>query len=94
MGEEVGRGSLSARDLIQISDPLVTEETLEEKKREFLSAVDEISRIYKKVLQCRQKLLAVPRGMKPKQHRRLRWELGRLTVKIGRQVRVIKYRRG
>jgi RNA polymerase primary sigma factor len=91
MGEEVEHGSLSARDLIQISDPLVTEETLEEKKREFLSAVEEISRIYKKVLQCRQKLLAVPRGMKPKQHRRLRWELGRLTVKIGRQVRVIKF---
>jgi RNA polymerase primary sigma factor len=91
MGEEVGRGSLSARDLIQISDPLVTEETLEEKKREFLSAVEEISRIYKKVLQCRQQLLAVPRSMKPKQHRRLRWELGRLTVKIGRQVRLIKF---
>ena len=92
MGEEVGRGSLSARDLIQISDPLVTEETLEEKKREFLSAVEEISRIYKKVLQYRQKLLAVPRGMKPKQHWRLRWELGRLTVKIGRQVRLIKFK--
>ncbi|MCU1272629.1 MAG: polymerase sigma factor RpoD [Bryobacterales bacterium] len=91
MGEEVECGSLSARDLIQISDPLVTEETLEEKKREFLSAVEEISRIYKKVQQCRQKLLAVPRGIKPKQHRRLRWELGRLTVKIGRQVRVIKF---
>jgi RNA polymerase primary sigma factor len=91
MGDEVGHGSLSARDLIQISDPLITEETLEEKKLEFLNAVEEISRIYKKVLQCRQKLLAVPRGMKPKLHRRLRWELGRLTVKIGRQVRVIKF---
>ena len=91
MGDEVEHGSLAARDLIQIADPLVTEETLEEKKREFLSTVEEISRIYKKLLQCRQKLLAVPRGMKPKQHRRLRWELGRLTVKIGRQVRVIKF---
>ena len=91
MGEEVERCTLAARDLVQISDPLVTDETLEEKKREFLSAVDEILRLYKKVLQGRQKLLAVPRGMKPKQHRRLRWELGRLTVKIGRQIRAIKF---
>jgi Sigma-70 region 2 len=29
--------------------------------------------------------------MKPKQHRRLRWELGLLTVKIDRQVRLIKF---
>jgi RNA polymerase primary sigma factor len=91
MGEEVQRENLSARDLIQLSDPLITDETLEEKKREFLAAVEEISRVYRKALQARQKLLAVPRGMKPKQHRRLRWELGRLTVRIGRLARAIKF---
>jgi RNA polymerase primary sigma factor len=91
MGEEVERNTLSTRDLIQISDPLMTDETVAEKRREFLETVEEISRIYRKVLQGRQKLMAIPRGMKPKQHRRLRWELGRLTVKIGRQVRSIKF---
>ena len=91
MGDEVQRGNLAARDLIQLSDPLVTDDVLEEKKREFLVAVEELSRLYRKLLQGRQKLLAVPRGMKPKQHRRLRWELGRLTVRIGRQVRTIKF---
>ena len=91
MGEEVQRGNLSARDLIQLSDPLITDETLEEKKREFLAAVEEIARVYRKALQARQKLLAVPRGMKPKQHRRMRWELGRLTVRIGRHARAIKF---
>jgi RNA polymerase primary sigma factor len=91
MGEEVERAALSVRDLIQISDPLITDETLEEKRREFLAAADEIVKLYKKVQQGRQKLLAVPRGIKPKQHRRLRWELGRLTVKIGRQARAIKF---
>ena len=91
MGEEVQCGNLPARDLIQLSDPLVTDEVLEEKKQEFLAAVEELSRLFKKLLQGRQKLLAVPRGMKPKQHRRLRWELGRLTVRIGRQARSIKF---
>jgi len=91
MGEEVERGNLPARDLVQLSDPLVTDEVLEEKKREFLNAVEEVSRLYRKLLQGRQKLLAVPRGMKPKQHRRLRWELGRLVVRIGRHIRAIKF---
>jgi RNA polymerase primary sigma factor len=91
MGEEVERGTLAARDLIQISDPLVTDEMLEEKRQEFLQSVEEVSRLYRKVQQGRQKLLAVPRGIKPKQHRRLRWELGRLIVRIGRQARAIKF---
>ena len=91
MGEEVERGTLAARDLLQISDPLVTDEILEEKKQEFLQAIEEVSRLYKKMQQGRQKLLAVPRGIKPKQHRRLRWELGRLMVRIGRQARAIKF---
>jgi RNA polymerase primary sigma factor len=91
MGEEVERGAMASRDLVQISDPLVTDETLEQMKREFLGAVEEVEKLYRKVQQGRQKLLAVPRGIKPKQHRRLRWELGRLTVKIGRQLRAIKF---
>jgi RNA polymerase primary sigma factor len=91
MGEEIEHGALSARDLVQISDPLVTDETLEQMKVEFLAAVEEVEKLYRKVQQGRQKLLAVPRGIKPKQHRRLRWELGRLTVKIGRQLRAIKF---
>jgi RNA polymerase primary sigma factor len=91
MGEEVERGALAARDLVQISDPLVTDEILEQMKLEFLAAVEEVEKLYRKVQQGRQKLLAVPRGIKPKQHRRLRWELGRLTVKIGRQLRAIKF---
>ena len=91
MGEEVQRGNLPARDLIQLSDPLVTDEVIEEKKQEFVAAAEEISRLYKKLLQGRQKLLAVPRGMKPKQHRRLRWELGRLAVRIGRLARAIRF---
>ena len=91
MGEEVERGALAARDLVQISDPLVTDETLEQMRVEFLGAVEEVEKLYRKVQQGRQKLLAVPRGIKPKQHRRLRWELGRLTVKIGRQLRAIKF---
>ena len=91
MGEEVENGAMASRDLVQISDPLVTDETLEQMKREFLGAVEEVEKLYRKVQQGRQKLLAVPRGIKPKQHRRLRWELGRLTVKIGRQLRAIKF---
>jgi RNA polymerase primary sigma factor len=91
MGEEVAGDVLSARDVVQIADPILTDEMVDETRRVFLHAVEEMARIHKKALQCRQKLLAIPRGMKPKQYRRQLWELARLTVRISRLVRTIRF---
>ena len=68
---------LAAATPSEHGDPLVTDETLEQMRVEFLGAVEEVEKLYRKVQQGRQKLLAVQRGIKPKQHRSLRWELGR-----------------
>jgi hypothetical protein len=38
MGEEMARDLLSARDVVQISDPIQTDELIEEKQREFFRA--------------------------------------------------------
>ena len=91
LAEEMRKDVLSARDTIQIPDPILTDELVEEKRQEFFRVVDEISRQYKRILQCRQKLLAIPRGMKPKQYRRQLWELGRLVVRSSRMVRTIRF---
>src|SRR6185312_4113112 len=91
MGEEVEQGLLSARDIVQISDPMVTDEAVDEKSAEFVRACSEIARQYKRMLQARQKLMAIPRAMKPKQHRRQLWELGRLAVRTSRLCRGIKF---
>jgi RNA polymerase primary sigma factor len=91
MGEDLDKDTLSARDFIQISDPLMTDELVEEKRHELSRCLQEIERQYRRVLQCRQKLQAIPRGMKPKQYRHQLWELGRLLVRISRQVRTIKF---
>ena len=91
MGEEVLQDTLSARDVIQIADPMLTDELVEEKRQEFARNTEEVARHYKKILQCRQKLMAIPRGMKPKQYRRQLWELGRLIVRTSRLCRAIKF---
>jgi len=91
MGEEMARDTISARDIIQISDPILTDDLVEEKRVEFSRILEEIARQYKKILQCRQKLQAIPRGMKPKQYRRQLWELGRLIVRTSRLVRTVRF---
>ena len=91
MGEEVAQDILLAREVIQINDPILTDELVEEKRAEFARVTEEISRNYRKILQCRQKLQAIPRGMKPKQYRRQLWELGRMIVRTSRQCRTVKF---
>jgi RNA polymerase primary sigma factor len=91
LADEVARDTISARDIIQIADPILSDELVDEIKQQFVEATAEIARQYKRVLQARQKLLAIPRGMKPKQHRRQMWELGRLVVKTSRITRALKF---
>jgi RNA polymerase primary sigma factor len=91
MGEEVAEDILSARDVVQITDPILTDELVEETRREFVRAAEDLARLLRRALQCRQKLQAIPRGMKPKQYRRQLWDLGRLAVRTSRRVRTIRF---
>ena len=91
IGEEVAQDMLSARDVIQIADPMLTDDLADEKRGEFVQACDEIAKTHKRMLQCRQKLLAIPRAMKPKQYRRQLWEVGRLVVRTSRLCRAVKF---
>ena len=91
MAEEMAADGISARDIVQISDPILTDELVEEKRQEFNRYAEDVARHYRKILQCRQKLQAIPRGMKPKLYRRQLWELGRLMVRTSRLVRTIRF---
>jgi RNA polymerase primary sigma factor len=90
LGDEMARGTLSARDVVQIADPMLTDEVVDEKQQEFVSHIEEIGKQYRRTLQARQKLQAIPRTMKPKQYRRQLWELGRLMVRVSRLARQLK----
>src|SRR3954454_4373869 len=71
MGDEIKTGTLMARDVLMVSDPLMTDEALDAQTGDLLNAICEIDKLYKKSQQFRQKLQAISRHMKPKQHRNL-----------------------
>ncbi|MGE5646782.1 MAG: RNA polymerase sigma factor RpoD [Acidobacteriota bacterium] len=91
LGEDLARFALSVRDILLLPDLVVNEESLEAQKQEILQTIEEIERNYRKAQQFRQKMLAIPRTMKPKQHRALRFCLARLTVRISRLIRSIPF---
>ncbi len=89
LGDDLGRGAVSVRDILVLPDLVVNEESLDAQRQEILQIICEIERNYRKVQQFRQKLMAVPRSMKPKQFRSLRWGVARSTVRISRLIRSI-----
>ncbi|HML17127.1 MAG TPA: RNA polymerase sigma factor RpoD [Bryobacteraceae bacterium] len=91
MAEVVLKDPSHVRDILVMPDLVVTDENIIDSARELLATIAEIEKHYKKAQQFRQKLQAISRGMKPKQHRSLRWSLARTMVNISRLIRGIHF---
>jgi RNA polymerase primary sigma factor len=91
LGEELERGLVSTRDVLAMPDLALTDEALLAQKEESLKLIGEIARHYKKSQQHRQKLQAIPRTMKPKQHRTQRYNLARSLLRISKIFRNIQF---
>jgi len=89
LGDDLIRGAVSVRDILVLPDLVVAEDSLDTQKQEIVEIVEEVERHYRKAQQFRQKMLAIPRSMKPKQYRTLRHGLARATVRISRLIRSI-----
>jgi RNA polymerase primary sigma factor len=91
VGRDLKKGAIALRDVIQLPDPPLEDEDLAGRMNALVDQMAEIDKLYCKVQQLRQKLLAVPRGTKPKQHRSLRYALGRSIILISRLIRSIEW---
>jgi RNA polymerase primary sigma factor len=91
MADDLRSGAVSVRDVLIQSDMMVSDEAVEQQTADLLNGLEEIDKLNRKALQTAQKLLAVSRGMKPKQHRTLRWQLGRTVIATSRALRGIPF---
>ncbi|MBN8729739.1 MAG: RNA polymerase sigma factor RpoD [Acidobacteria bacterium] len=91
LGEQVAREEVPIRDILQSPDPPVSDENFEEQTQEFLKAVEEIDKLYRKAMQIQQKLPAVPRGTKPKQNRSVRMSLARAIIKLSQRICAVPF---
>jgi RNA polymerase primary sigma factor len=91
LGEDLQNRAVSIRDVLILPDLGGTEEDFSEQAAELLTQIDEIEKLYRKAQQARQRMQAVSRSLKPKQHRGLRWALARTMVQISRIIRGIGF---
>src|ERR1019366_5532769 len=91
LAEEVRRGTIAARDVMLVADPLIMDDAAEESGQEFIAMAEDAARHFRKFQQLRQKLNAIPRGLKPKQHAHLLWETHRARVRVSRRIRTVRF---
>jgi RNA polymerase primary sigma factor len=95
------RDRISVSEVLQVGEPTLlstadlTDEPqpapLQPIRDELLKSLADIEKLYKKSQQTAQKLMAVSRNMKPKQHRKLRYEAGRLIVLMSHSIRALPF---
>jgi len=88
--QEVHQGDISIRELVVVPEPIPDDGYIEEHTKQFLSVLQEVEKLNRKAQQCRQKLLSISRGMKPKQHRTLRYSLARSIIRISQLIRGVE----
>jgi RNA polymerase primary sigma factor len=91
---DVERGVLSVLDVLQAPDPQIAredEDSVRLLREQFLEAMQDIEKLYRKAQHAQQKLISTSRSLKPKQHRKLRFEHARLMVCVSRQIRSVPF---
>ncbi len=91
LADEVQRGTTPAREVVLAADPLIIDEVTEESGQEFISMAEDAGRHFRKFQQLRQKLNAIPRALKPRQHAHLLWETQRARVRVSRRIRTVRF---
>ncbi len=91
LGDDLRHAVNSVKDILVLPEFVITDEDFTVQHDDLVAKIDEIEKYYKKTQQHRQKLQAVSRQMKPKQHRSLRYALARNMVEISRIIRNIAF---
>ena len=91
----IEHGSYPVMEVLQAPDTNALEDDEQDTKLKlqcvFRESTDEIERLFVKAQQTESKLASTSRTLKAKQHRRLRFEYGRLVVQISRNIRALPF---
>ncbi|MBV8551180.1 MAG: RNA polymerase sigma factor RpoD [Acidobacteriaceae bacterium] len=88
------RGTIDILDILQPPDPQPEQEeddTFCTLKQHFIESTEELEKLYRKIQQTEHKLISTPRNMKPKLHRKLRFEYARQLISISRKIRALSF---
>jgi RNA polymerase primary sigma factor len=94
MGDALKNDERSIRELVTFVEEEVTEDKIEDRKRQVLRQIDAVRKAWAVLEKLDEKLEKTPRGTttrEKKKYRRVRWEVGRARVELSQLIRKIEF---
>ena len=89
LGEQLGAGQISVRDLVVFNEEELTEDKVDNKVKETLSLVEQVARAHKDYLTYRRRFLEI--GKRDRKYVRGKWKLGRLRIGVSQAIRNLEF---
>src|SRR4030095_62143 len=94
MGDQLKNDERSIRELVTFVDEELTDDKIEDRKRQVLRQIDAVRKAWQAVEKCKEKLEKTPRGATTRdkrKYRRVRWEALRSRVELSKLIRKIEF---
>ena len=94
MGDQLKNDERSIRELVIFNDEEITDDKIEERKRQVLRQIDAVRKAWQGVEKCKEKLEKTPKGATTRdkrKYRRVRWEALRARVELSQLIRKIEF---
>jgi RNA polymerase primary sigma factor len=91
LGDDLEKGVRSIKELVTFDEEEITEEIVEKRLKEFLAKIYALDKLYKKVAPLIEKLAIVNQKKRPKDYRRVRFNLARAIVRVSLAVRMLGF---
>jgi RNA polymerase primary sigma factor len=94
MGDQLKNDERSIRELVTFVDEELTDDKIEDRKRQVLRQIDAVKKAWQGVEKCKEKLEKTPRGATTRdkrKFRRVRWEALRAKVELSQLIRKIEF---
>jgi RNA polymerase primary sigma factor len=89
LGERLGNGEISVRDVVIFNEEELTEDKVEHKVKETLGLIDKVAAAHKAYLAYRKLFLQL--GKRSPRYVRGKWKLGRLRIGVSRAIRRLEF---
>src|SRR5690606_31122477 len=90
LGEELRNDQRTIRELVIFSDEEITEEKIEDRKREVLKQIEAVKKARLAAQKAEEKLSGIPKKEKRK-YTRARWKMLRARVELSQRIRAIEF---
>jgi RNA polymerase primary sigma factor len=94
MGDQLKNDERSVRELVIFQDEEITDDKIEERKRQVLRQVEAVRKAWQAVEKPRRSSTEHPRGVtvrEKRKYRRVRWESLRARVELSQLIRRIEF---